>query len=120
VRGQAGWMVSVRSSSGWQPSRLAMSAGFADRGADGLVVARAQQAGGVVEQAMSEVVGGGVLAQLGDRGGERRAGAVVGGGEAGAGQVTFGTLHRGQLPRPVPVEQGQNSGAVDKEPLSRG
>jgi hypothetical protein len=50
-----------------------------------------------------------VLAQPGDRGGERRAGGVrVGGGsQAGAGQVAFGALHGGQLPRPVTLEQGE-------------
>jgi hypothetical protein len=41
---------------------------------------------GVVEQAVGEVVGGGVLAQADDRGGEPRTGSRVGfgGGEAGA------------------------------------
>src|SRR5580693_10667204 len=55
------------------------------------------------------MVGGGVLAQPGDRGGERRGGIRVaaGGGQAGAGQVAFGALHRGQLPGWVAVQQGQ-------------
>jgi hypothetical protein len=37
--------------------------GFADRGLSDLVVTRAQQVLGVVEQAVGQVVGGGVLAQ---------------------------------------------------------
>ena len=87
--------------------------GFADRSPGSLVVAHAEQVGGVVEHAVSQMVGGGVLAQPGDRGGERRTGvrAAVGGDEAGAGQVAFGALHRGQLPGPVPVEQGQQFGS---------
>ena len=53
-----------------------------------------------------------MLAQPGDRYGERRTGVrlAVGGGEAGAGQGAFGALHKGQLPGPVPVEQGEQFG----------
>jgi hypothetical protein len=71
---------------------------------------------GVVEQPVGQVVGRGVLAQPGDRCGERRAGVRVGadgGAEAGAGQVAFGPLQRGQLPGPVPVEQGEQLGSGD-------
>jgi len=59
---------------------------------------------------VSQVVGGGVLAQPGDRGGDRRAcvRAAVGGGQAGAGQVALGALHRGQVPGLVAVEQGEH------------
>src|SRR5215471_5584996 len=62
-------------------------AGFSDGFFGGLVIAQAEQVLGVVEQAVGEVVGGGVLAQAGDCGGERCAGvrAGFGGGEAGAG-----------------------------------
>ncbi len=72
----------------------------------------AQQVSGVVEQPVGDVVGGGVRAQLGDGGGERRAGGRVaaGGGEAGAGQVAFGALHGGQFPGLVFVEHGQQLG----------
>src|SRR5215467_7404768 len=75
---------------------LGDAAGLADRGRRGLVIAGAEQVGGVVEQAVGQVVGGGVLAQPGGRGCERRTGARVAvlGGEAGAGQVTFGA-HQG-------------------------
>src|SRR5215470_6118543 len=76
---------------------LGDAAGFAGRGRRGLVIAGAEQVHGMVEQAVGEVVGGGVLAQAGDRGGERRTGsrAGFGGDEAGAGQVAFGALHGG-------------------------
>src|SRR5208283_2277288 len=55
----------------------------------------------------------GVLAQPGERGGERRAGrgrVATGWGEAGAGQVAFGSLHGGQLPGLVTVQHGQQAG----------
>ena len=59
-------------------------AGFADRGPGGLAVVHAEQVGGVVEQAVGQVVGGGVLAQPGDRGSKRRVGVrACGVGEAG-------------------------------------
>jgi hypothetical protein len=85
VRGLAGRVVSARSISGWQPSRAA----FAGRGRRGLGVAAGGQVSGLVEQPLGQVVGGGVLAQPGDCGGESRAGVrvAVGGGQAGAGQV---------------------------------
>ena len=89
---------------------LTDTAGFADRGRRGLGLAAGGQVGGVVEQAVGQVVGGGVLAQPIDRGGERRGGCVrvvVGGGAAGAGQIAFGALHGGQLPGRVSVQQGQ-------------
>jgi len=62
-------------------------AGFADGRFGGLVIAQAEQVLGVIEQAVGQVVGGGMLAQPGDRRGERRAGvgATIAGGEAGAG-----------------------------------
>ena len=85
--------------------------GLAGRGSGGLVIAEVAEMGGVVEQAVGQVVAGGVLAQPADRGGERRARVRVrvgaGGRQAGAGQVAFGALHGGQLPRPVALEQGQ-------------
>jgi hypothetical protein len=49
-------------------------AGFADYGPDCLVTIQVAEVLGVVEQAAGQVVGGGVLAQAGDRGGKRRAG----------------------------------------------
>jgi len=52
--------VSARSSSGWQQP-LGGAAGLAGCGHRGLVVAGAEQALGVVEQAVREGVGGGVL-----------------------------------------------------------
>src|SRR5580692_9294946 len=100
--------------------------GLAGRGRGGRGVAESSQVGGVVEQPVSEVVGGGVLAQPVDRVGERRAGGRVatgggrvatgggrvatGGGQAGAGQVAFGALHRGQLPGAVAVQHRQQLG----------
>ena len=68
----------------------------------------------MVEQPVGQMVGSGVLAQPGNRGGERRSSGgrvAVGGGEAGAGQVAFGALHRGQLPGPVTVEQSEQFGS---------
>ena len=55
----------------------------------------------------------GVLAQPGERSGERRAGrgrVAAGWGEAGPGQVAFGSLHGGQLPGLVSVQHGQQLG----------
>ena len=50
----------------------------------------------MVEQPVGQVVGGGVLAQAGDRGREGRSGGwvAVGGAEAGAGQAAFGAPSR--------------------------
>ena len=52
-------------------------AGFADRGHGCLRIVELAEAMGVVEQPVGQVVGGGVLAQAGDRGGERRGGAWI-------------------------------------------
>jgi len=65
----------------------------------------------VLEQPVGQVVGGGVLAQAGDGGGEGRGGWVAdSGAEAGAGQVAFGKLHGGQFPGLVAVEHGEQLG----------
>ena len=68
-RGGLGGVRAVQQRLAAQPAGDA--AGFADRGLGGLGVAGSEQVLGVVEQAVSEVVWGGVLAQPGDRGGER-------------------------------------------------
>jgi hypothetical protein len=86
--------------------------GFADRGRRGLVIARAAEVRGVVEQAVGQVVRRGVLAEAGDRGGERRASVrvVAVGGEAGADQVAFGSLHGREASRRAGVEQREQLG----------
>ena len=55
------------------------------------------------------MVGGGLLAQAGDGRGEGGRGVrvAVASRQAGAGQVAFGPQHRGQVPRLVVVEQGE-------------
>ena len=87
-------------------------AGFADGGRGGHDLAPGGEVGGVIEEAVGQVVGSGVLAQAGDRRGERLVGARValGCGQAGASQVAFGAQHGGQLPGLVAVEQGEQLG----------
>jgi hypothetical protein len=84
------------------------AAGLADGRCGGLGLTKVDQVLGVVEQAVGEVVGGGVLAQPGERRASGRAG--IGSGEADAGQVAFGLLQGCQLPGPVAVEHGQQFG----------
>ena len=81
-------------------------------GRGALRVAAGGEPDGVVEQAAGEVVGTGLLAQSGDRAGERGARvllAVAEGGEAGAGQVALGAQHGGELPGRVNPTTSQNS-----------
>jgi hypothetical protein len=56
------------------PGHTGDAGGFTDGGRGGLAIAEAAEVLGVVEQAVGQVVGGGMLAQPGDRCGERRAG----------------------------------------------
>src|SRR5262249_7041893 len=90
-----------------------------------LVVAAGGQVGGVVEQAVGKVVGGGVLAQPGDRGGECRVGVrvAVGCGQTGAGQVAFGPLHGGEAAGRAGVQQAEQvagGGGVGEVPGGAG
>ena len=76
-------------------------AGFIGDRLGGVGVALAPQVLGIVEQAVGEMIGGGPLAQAGNRGGV----GIVAGGEAGAHQVAFGPQHGGKVPGLVGVEQ---------------
>jgi len=72
----------------------------------------------VVEQAVGEVVGSGLLAQAGDRGGEGDRGVAVGAplsiGQSGADQIPFGPQHGGDVAGLVGIEQ------VEQFPDGRG
>ena len=89
-------------------------------------VAVGGEPGGVVEQAVGEMIGGGLLPQPGDRARQRRPrgiGGGVKGGKAGAGQLSLSAQHRGELARPVAVQQLEQLGrglGVGKVPGSRG
>ena len=83
--------------------------GFGNGEGGGASVVQAGEVPGVVEQAMGEVVGGGLFAQAADRRGEVGRGGRAGlaSGKADAGQAAFGTQQRGQMPGLVVIEQGE-------------
>jgi hypothetical protein len=83
--------------------------GFGNGEGGGAIVVQAGEVPGVVEQAMGEVVGGGLFAQAADRRGEVGRGGRAGlaSGKADAGQAAFGTQQRGQMPGLVVIDQGE-------------